>query len=58
MWFGSFSFARRTAPSHTPCRTLPVNELKNAGYTSPFYSLEDGVADYVRQYLLRPDIYR
>jgi ADP-L-glycero-D-manno-heptose 6-epimerase len=35
-----------------------MNKLKNAGYTSPFYSLEDGVADYVRQYLLQPDIYR
>jgi hypothetical protein len=35
-----------------------MNKLKNAGYTSPFYGLEDGVADYVRQYLLRPDIYR
>ena len=28
-----------------------MSKLHNAGYTKPFYSLEDGVADYVRQYL-------
>ena len=35
-----------------------MNKLKHAGYADAFYSLEDGVADYVRQYLMRSDIYR
>ena len=35
-----------------------MNKLENAGYRAKFYSLEDGVADYVRQYLMRSDIYR
>ena len=26
-------------------------KLQNAGYTKPFYSLEQGVNDYVRHYL-------
>lgn len=28
-----------------------MDKLKNAGYTQPFYSLEEGVGDYVRNYL-------
>ncbi|MBS1627674.1 MAG: ADP-glyceromanno-heptose 6-epimerase [Bacteroidetes bacterium] len=28
-----------------------MQKLKNAGYTNPFYSLEEGVDDYVRNYL-------
>ncbi len=28
-----------------------MEKLKNAGYTTPFYSLEDGVEEYVRNYL-------
>ena len=28
-----------------------MNKLRNAGYTDPFYSLEDGVKDYVQGYL-------
>ncbi|MBX9781230.1 MAG: ADP-glyceromanno-heptose 6-epimerase [Chitinophagaceae bacterium] len=28
-----------------------MQKLRNAGYTKPFYSLEDGVEDYVRNYL-------
>jgi ADP-L-glycero-D-manno-heptose 6-epimerase len=35
-----------------------MTKLRDAGYTQAFYSLEEGVADYVRQYLVRPDIYR
>ena len=33
-------------------------KLRTAGCTSPFFSLEAGVADYVQNYLMRPDIYR
>ena len=35
-----------------------MNRLTAAGYPSGFHSLEEGVADYVRQYLIKPDIYR
>lgn len=35
-----------------------LGRLRQAGYTAPFTSLEDGVADYVRGYLSRPDPYR
>lgn len=28
-----------------------MDKLRNAGYTEPFYSLEEGVGDYVRNYL-------
>lgn len=32
-------------------------KLHNAGYTEPFYSLEDGVMDYVTNYLLQDKIW-
>ncbi len=32
-------------------------KLSNAGYTKDFYSLEDGVREYVREYLLRREYY-
>jgi ADP-L-glycero-D-manno-heptose 6-epimerase len=35
-----------------------MNKLVKAGYSHPFHTLEAGVADYVRQYLVRADIYR
>jgi ADP-L-glycero-D-manno-heptose 6-epimerase len=35
-----------------------MNKLNAAGYASAFYSLEDGVADYVQRYLVQHDIYR
>lgn len=34
-----------------------MSKLKAAGYDRPFYSLEDGVNDYVQNYLMRPDPY-
>lgn len=34
-----------------------IAKLRDAGYTAPFRSLEDGVADYVRHHLARPDPY-
>lgn len=35
-----------------------MDRLRQAGYTQPFTSLEDGVADYVRTYLEAEDSYR
>ncbi|MGB2833462.1 MAG: ADP-glyceromanno-heptose 6-epimerase [Methylotenera sp.] len=32
-------------------------KLRAAGYTAPFQSLEDGVKDYVQNYLMQDDIY-
>ena len=34
-----------------------VDRLRAAGYTRPFLSLEEGVQDYVQNYLMQPDIY-
>ena len=35
-----------------------MSKLRNAGYSRGSYSLEDSVADYVREYLMRHDIRR
>ena len=35
-----------------------LDRLREAGYTAPFVTLEDGVADYVNGYLSRDDPYR
>lgn len=34
-----------------------MNKLKNAGYIEEFYTLEDGVKDYVQNYLMSTKIY-
>lgn len=34
-----------------------MHKLRDAGYTAPFYSLEEGAADYVREYLLKGKYY-
>lgn len=34
-----------------------MTRLRAAGYNEPFYSLEDGVKDYVQQYLSKEDAY-
>jgi len=34
-----------------------MHKLKSIGYTNPFHSLEDGVADYVENYLLKNRYY-
>jgi ADP-L-glycero-D-manno-heptose 6-epimerase len=36
----------------------PMAKLRQAGFTAPFTGLEDGVADYIQQYLTRPDPYK
>jgi len=35
-----------------------LDRLRQAGYDRPFTSLEEGVAGYVRRYLMQPDPYR
>jgi len=35
-----------------------MRKLLHAGYTLPFHTLEEGVSDYVQEYLVKPDIYR
>ena len=35
-----------------------MDRLRALGYNRPFASLEEGVADYVANYLSRPDPYR
>ncbi len=34
-----------------------IAKLREAGYTQPFHTLEDGVADYVQNYLMKSDPY-
>ena len=34
-----------------------MEKLKEAGYPNDFYSLEEGVEDYVRNYLSKDEIY-
>jgi len=34
-----------------------MQKLRDAGYTQPFHSLEDGVKDYVQHYLMQDDPY-
>jgi ADP-L-glycero-D-manno-heptose 6-epimerase len=34
-----------------------MSKLKNIGYDSPFYSLEEGIKDYVQNYLKEEDIW-
>jgi ADP-L-glycero-D-manno-heptose 6-epimerase len=35
----------------------PVNRLRQAGFNAPFTSLEDGVRDYIQNFLAQPDPY-
>jgi ADP-L-glycero-D-manno-heptose 6-epimerase len=35
-----------------------IGKLRSAGYDRPFTSLEDGVRDYISNYLAKDDIYR
>jgi ADP-L-glycero-D-manno-heptose 6-epimerase len=34
-----------------------MNKLKNAGYSNPFYSLEEGISDYVKNFLQPKNYY-
>ncbi len=35
-----------------------MDRLKAAGFNQPMTALEDGITDYVRNYLSQPDPYR
>jgi ADP-L-glycero-D-manno-heptose 6-epimerase len=35
----------------------PMNKLRAAGYTAPFFSLEDGVRDYIQEHLTQADMH-
>ena len=45
-------------PAYQYFTEATMDRLRNAGYTAPFQSLEDGVSDYVKNYLSQPDPYR
>ena len=34
-----------------------MDKLRQAGYSKPFYSLEDGVENYVKEYLMKDEVY-
>jgi ADP-L-glycero-D-manno-heptose 6-epimerase len=34
-----------------------MEKLRSIGYTQPFYSLEEGISDYVQQYLVQPKVW-
>jgi len=34
-----------------------ISKLRTAGYTAPFHGLEDGIKDYVQNYLMKSDAY-
>jgi len=34
-----------------------IGKLRAAGYDQPFHTLEEGIRDYVQNYLLQPDPY-
>ena len=40
-----------------PSNEARIDRLRAAGYTRPFTSVEDGIADYVQTHLARPDRY-
>jgi ADP-L-glycero-D-manno-heptose 6-epimerase len=44
-------------PNYQYFTEASMEKLRAAGYTDQFYSLEDGVADYVQNYLAKPDHY-
>jgi ADP-L-glycero-D-manno-heptose 6-epimerase len=45
-------------PNYQYFTQAPMGKLVDAGYPAGFQSLEEGVADYVTQYLIKPDSYR
>lgn len=45
-------------PNYQYFTQADMRKLRDAGYAAPFRSLEDGVADYIQNYLTRPDPFR
>ena len=52
------SLTRQLLAAGLARRVGSAARLRRAGYAAPFTSLEDGVADYVRNYLATNDWYR
>jgi ADP-L-glycero-D-manno-heptose 6-epimerase len=48
----------RLKPKYQYFTQADMTKLRKAGYAKPFTTLEDGVADYVRNYLMAADPYR
>lgn len=46
------------APNYQYYTQADMKKLTEAGYSKPFTSLEDGIADYMKQYLLSDDKFR
>lgn len=44
-------------PRYQYYTAAPIAKLRLAGYTAPFFSLEDGVKEYIQGHLLAPDPY-
>jgi ADP-L-glycero-D-manno-heptose 6-epimerase len=44
-------------PNYQYFTEASMAKLRAAGYTAAMHSLEDGVADYVKQHLTQPDPY-
>jgi ADP-L-glycero-D-manno-heptose 6-epimerase len=45
-------------PNYQYFTQASMAKLREAGYTTPFHALEDGVRDYVQAHLTRTDPYR
>ena len=45
-------------PAYQYFTEASMERLRRAGYTAPFLSLEDGITDYVKNFLSQPDPYR
>lgn len=45
-------------PNYQYFTQAEMHKLRAAGYTAPFFELEDGIRDYVQQHLTRSDCYR
>lgn len=52
-----FDMPETLRPQYQYYTQAPMEKLRAAGYTAPFASLEDGVRDYVQNYLLKDDPY-
>jgi ADP-L-glycero-D-manno-heptose 6-epimerase len=52
-----FDMPPELAPNYQYVTEANMQRLRDAGYTQPFTSLQDGVRDYIQNYLLKDDPY-